>query len=253
MNKHLQRNSVLPDTYNVVISGKVLEGFAKEQVASKLAQAFSLPIEKSNTLLSGKSRTVKKSITHKKAYVFKRKLEHLGVATELKRIPQRQEIQESLTLVPVEKKAIENPFDDPAQEEISREVEENHSDSVDSQSVTITGFFTAAGVALLGIFLWLQVAMAFEVEVGYVAWFIGGAVGFSMVMSGSSGHGSGVIAAVFASLSILGGQYLVYDHFYYGAGSPMEIMKQEFDFLSALFLFLGVSTAFKLGTGFDFD
>ncbi len=247
----------MSDTYNVVIKGSVRDGFNKDQVASKLATVFKIPIDQSHSLLSGKSRTVKKNLAHKKAYVIKRKLEQLGVITELTRIPSRPQVDAALTLVPIEEKVFDDPFDteigNTMHEEVESEPAEACPESVDDDTVTVAGVLTAAGVALLGTFIWLQIAMAFEVEVGYVAWFIGGAVGFSMVMSGSSGHGSGIVAATFASLSILGGQYLVYDHFYSGASSALDVMQQEFDFLSGLFLFLGVSTAFKLGTGFEID
>ncbi len=89
----------------------------------------------------------------------------------------------------------------------------------DSSEVTIeenlTGKSIAAGAAaaLLGAVIWNIVGNVFDYELGIVAWGIGGAVGYAVAITGSSGDKAAMICAALALLAILGGKYMLYSGF----------------------------------------
>lgn len=67
--------------------------------------------------------------------------------------------------------------------------------------------------AVLGALLWYLIAISFEYEYGFVAWFIGGAIGYAAVMSGARGDAAGIACAVLVIISILGGKYMATSSF----------------------------------------
>ncbi|MEM9303944.1 MAG: hypothetical protein AAGE01_17650 [Pseudomonadota bacterium] len=69
----------------------------------------------------------------------------------------------------------------------------------------------AAAVALLGALVWRFIATAFGLELGALAWAIGGAVGFTAASLGSEGRASGVACAILVLLSIVFGKYMTVD------------------------------------------
>ena len=76
----------------------------------------------------------------------------------------------------------------------------------------------AVGAAIVGALVWKFIAITFGIELGILAWGIGGLVGFAAAQLGSRGDYSAAICAVLALLSILGGKYLI-----------MEGYKSEFN------------------------
>ena len=76
-------------------------------------------------------------------------------------------------------------------------------------SISTSAIITGAGIALLGAILWRFVALAFDVELGLIAWGIGAAIGFSVSMTGARGEKVGYLCAAFALVAIIGGKYLV--------------------------------------------
>jgi phosphate/sulfate permease len=67
-----------------------------------------------------------------------------------------------------------------------------------------------AGIGgVLGAFLWAVIVWTTNYEIGYVAWAVGGLVGFGSALLGGSGQTNGVICGVIALLSILGGKFAI--------------------------------------------
>lgn len=86
----------------------------------------------------------------------------------------------------------------------------------------------AALAAVICAYLWLGIAVVTEYESGIAAWAIGGVVGFAAIATGSAGIRTGVMCGALALASILGGKYLVVDHFYGELASTLrEEMPEE--------------------------
>lgn len=60
----------------------------------------------------------------------------------------------------------------------------------------------------LGALLWAAIAYYAHMEIGYVAWGVGGLVGFASALGGGGGRTNGVLCAVIALLSIFAGKWL---------------------------------------------
>ncbi|MEM9690040.1 MAG: hypothetical protein AAF917_11235 [Pseudomonadota bacterium] len=78
------------------------------------------------------------------------------------------------------------------------------------------GAFSPAAIAvalvagLIGAWVWKIVAVSLEVEIGFVAWGIGGAVGFAAASMGSRGVQAGILCGLIALGSIVAGKYWAY-------------------------------------------
>ncbi|MBL9077548.1 MAG: hypothetical protein JNL08_08595 [Planctomycetes bacterium] len=66
----------------------------------------------------------------------------------------------------------------------------------------------AAGGALAGALLWSLVMYGTGMEIGYVAWAVGGLAGGAAVLGGGRGTTTAVLAAAMALLGIVGGKFL---------------------------------------------
>lgn len=69
-------------------------------------------------------------------------------------------------------------------------------------------FALPALAALIGALVWYGIAVAFNYELGLIAWLIGGAVGFAASMMGTRGDTAGLICGALVALSIFGGKYM---------------------------------------------
>lgn len=76
-------------------------------------------------------------------------------------------------------------------------------------ALKLSGIVVGVITAVLGALLWKGIVIAFEYELGLVAWGIGGAIGFAVAFTGSKGQASGVMCGVLAVMAIMGGKYLV--------------------------------------------
>jgi len=72
----------------------------------------------------------------------------------------------------------------------------------------VTAIAGAIGGGLLGALIWGFVAHWTGYEIGYVAWAVGGLVGFGAFLLGGGGSTTGAACAVIALLGILGGKAL---------------------------------------------
>ncbi len=65
------------------------------------------------------------------------------------------------------------------------------------------------GGGVLGALIWAGVAYAFQLEIGWIAWAIGGLVGFGVTLGnrGPGGTATGVLAVGISVMSILAGKY----------------------------------------------
>lgn len=124
----------------------------------------------------------------------------------------------------------------------------------------------AGGSGLLGAVIWGAIAYFAHVEVGYVAWAIGGLVGFSVrVGAGEMDEGfAGVIAAIGSVISILLGKllsvYFVVTYLIQKGEIPPVAPEQmgalmgvafagTFGIVDIVFFVLAIMTAYRLGSG----
>jgi hypothetical protein len=87
--------------YNVVFSGKLLQGFDKDQVKIDFSNLFKLTPEKSERILT-KRRTLKKALNQGAAENFKSKLERIGLEVVLEPQGALATSEPTLSLVPIE-------------------------------------------------------------------------------------------------------------------------------------------------------
>jgi len=92
-------------------------------------------------------------------------------------------------------------------------INEEHSPTpVTEESLTGKSLAAGAGTALLGALIWSMIANAFGFELGLIAWGIGGAIGFAVMLTGGSGEKAGIACGALALIAILGGKYLFFSN-----------------------------------------
>ena len=98
---------------------------------------------------------------------------------------------------------------------VAPKTDRNNSDTIvmADDTLTLNGIVVGVIAAVLGALLWKGVVIAFEYELGLIAWAIGGAIGFVVAFTGSKGQTSGVMCGVLALLAIFGGKYMVQESF----------------------------------------
>jgi hypothetical protein len=111
---------------------------------------------------------------------------------------------------------------DPVDVDQEFDQEDSEEDSLQPKAIA-----AAAGAALLGAMLWNFIAVAFEYELGLVAWGIGGAVGFAAAAVGSRGQLAGIVCGVLVVMSIMGGKYMAYGTFQEQAAAIITEMQNE--------------------------
>lgn len=77
------------------------------------------------------------------------------------------------------------------------------------EASTFRILIAAGAAATLGALAWYWVAMTLELELGLLAWAIGGLVGFAAVYFNASGDNAGYLCGALALAAILGGKYMV--------------------------------------------
>ena len=75
------------------------------------------------------------------------------------------------------------------------------------QPVRVVLYGVVAG--LLGAAVWAGIAYQFNYEIGWIAWLIGGVVGFAVGAAGGLGNAAGLFACVITVLAICGGKITV--------------------------------------------
>lgn len=214
------------DSFNVVCTGEIAEGFDLAQVQQSFSELFNLSPEKANAFL-GSKRTVKKDLPQAKALAYKNKLESIGVVTVLEKINTEPAFA-GLALEPMaeseakeESKSFENAPEVPAEKYIAGEfrkpasaaatkvyVEDENAYEDVHDKLNIVAIGAAAVAAVVGALLWMFIVTIFGYELGIVAWGIGGLVGYAALAMGSRGQLCGIVCGALALLAILGGKYL---------------------------------------------
>lgn len=77
------------------------------------------------------------------------------------------------------------------------------------QSISPAAIGVAVAAAFAGALLWKFIALVFHIELGLIAWGIGGAIGFAAAAMGARGMPAAVLCAALAFFAIMGGKYLV--------------------------------------------
>lgn len=159
-------------------------------------------------------------------------------------------------------------------------LEEGETDSkakqVAKQSASLArgALFSAIGAAI-GAAVWVGVAIALELEIGWIAWGLGFAAGAGMAIGHEDDDGTtaGIIAGGISILGILGAKFYLFKHFtsFFGANSEaFEAMGEQgvalqraltqalgeslsfsdmFGPIDGLFILLAVASAYKIGSG----
>ncbi len=78
-------------------------------------------------------------------------------------------------------------------------------------NINKNALIAASIFAIVGAFIWKFIALVFDMEFGFIAWIIGGSVGFSAAYLGARGQKSGLICGTLAFVAIIGGKFMVYD------------------------------------------
>lgn len=107
-----------------------------------------------------------------------------------------------------------------------------------------------AGVVagLVGAAVWGAVAYFLDMELGLLAWGIGGLVGFAVGATAQedAGPSTGILAVVLSVLSIMGGKYAMV----LALQSEYDItFADTFGVLDILFFIFAILTAYRLGAG----
>lgn len=113
--------------------------------------------------------------------------------------------------------------------------------------------------ALIGAAIWAAIGYFTEREIGWIAWGVGGLVGFAVAAGsqGFAGPTTGIGAAVMSAFSILLGKFLIVRLVVanilgiqdLGFGDTFKVLFEALHPLDALWLFLACGTAFKVGSG----
>jgi hypothetical protein len=209
-----------PEQYQVVIHGDVLEGWDAEQVIAAFASLSGLDLDKARLYFQGNPVVVKKCEERDTAASWHRKLSDMGINTSVARIageaepaansgtvspsPEVEAISESAASSATEPPApVVEATSEPA--EVDPEPEHSH-----SRPATLKSYFVAVGAAVLCGFLWQQLALTLDYELGIVAWLVGAAVGLAGALAGSRGVLAGITCAVLVLIAIAAGKYLTY-------------------------------------------
>jgi hypothetical protein len=142
------------------------------------------------------------------------------------------------------------------------------SDSTSSGTALLIGVGLSGAGAFLGSIVWAVIAIVTGFEIGWIAWGVGFGAGAGMAYAHHLSDGiddflGGVIASTMAILGILAGKFAVYQFVVLAAIGELEglgeLIEDEISFgmmfgpMDALFLFLAVGTAYKIGSGGDPD
>ncbi len=87
------------DLYQVIVTGRLVDGFERKKAVVKLATWFQQPEESVEKWLQGSAVIIKKDLEHAKAYRYQQKLLSIGIEAQLKRIA-AVELEPAYSLVP---------------------------------------------------------------------------------------------------------------------------------------------------------
>jgi hypothetical protein len=191
-----------PVEYQVVINGDVLEGWDKEQVIASFATFGGLDLDKARLYFQGKRAVVKKCKELDAAAVWHRKLTDMGINTSVSASVGETGAAAAGATISASRLA-----------EALSEPEDVVPETVDTSRVALRSFVAATSAAVLGALVWNQIALTFDHELGIVALFVGGAVGFASALAGARGVMAGIVCVALVLLASIGGKYLSYQSF----------------------------------------
>ena len=128
----------------------------------------------------------------------------------------------------------------------------------------LIGIGLSGAGAAVGAIIWALIAIVTGFEIGWIAWGVGFCSGVGMAIAHNLSDEiddflGGVIASLMAILGILAGKFAVYQFVVLASlgelGEIGELLEDEISFgmmfgpMDALFFFLAVATAYKLGSG----
>ncbi len=220
------------ETYSVATSGECLDGFELAQVVEAFAALVKISPEKAGEIVA-RGRVIKRELEADAAQRYKKKLESIGVGVvvEPALVLAAESPQPSgLSLEPIaerqapgaaEEQASEKAVSSPSFGTEQRPPEpagkpegtEPAQVTASADALSLKAVAAAVVVALLGAWLWKGIALAFEYELGIIAWGIGGAIGMVAAMMGARGQAVGMVCGVLALVAILAGKYMVIESF----------------------------------------
>lgn len=232
--------------YNVAITPRIQEGFKEEQVYQALGSVLKVPPEKAYALAK-KQQVVKKGVDRKTALTYQKALAKTGVVVALKSLdppadptPAANADISTAKPAPVEEKPgvtcpkcqTRNPVGAVECENCGVIIEkararleaqqrreegiEDDDEVEDEEKPSLTEGFdlkvigAGVGAALASAVVWYLIAINLNVELGIIAWGVGGAIGGSVAAAGGSGHKTAVFCGVLALLAIFGGKMMIF-------------------------------------------
>ncbi|MDO3385815.1 hypothetical protein QWI17_08195 [Gilvimarinus sp. SDUM040013] len=229
--------------FDVYFTGKVKTGHSFKAAIAAFAKLAKIETTKAAQLVQH-SRAIKKSISRDRAKLLQQQMEKLGLITTI--TPEGESISSftteattptssGLTLEPMQPTAIsaeseatvsEGPPEEPAVSPIEPQLpgecatasnrinEASTLEDDDPTSPSTVKIFIAAGAAaFIGALLWKFIAITFELELGLLAWAIGGMIGAAAVYYGAEGDSAAYLCGALALIAILGGKYWVASSF----------------------------------------
>ncbi len=251
--------------FDVYFTGKVKTGHSPKAAIAAFATLAKIETTKA-ALLVKNNRAIKKSVSRDRAESLQQQMEKLGLLIAIKPQGEATATDTSqasravgaagLTLAPMEPTEMSGePSTRDSAAEIAQQPPETQTaeltprkplvgsathnnktnpidDSTEETSPSTVKVLLAAGTAaLIGALLWKFVALTFELELGLLAWAIGGMIGSAAVYYGAEGDNAGYLCGALALVAILGGKYWVASSFTesYLAEMNSSITQEEFD------------------------
>jgi hypothetical protein len=128
------------------------------------------------------------------------------------------------------------------------------SKAVDASSAMLFSVIGGCIGGAIGAAIWAAIAYFTQLEIGWIAWAVGGlcGAGCSIGARGHSGATTGGVAAVIAVVSIMAGKYIAGNLILQSMGlanAPVEVwFPKLFGYFDILWFFFAVGTAFKVGS-----
>ncbi len=130
------KRKFMSNTYSVVLTGKLLDGYEPKSVQESFSELFKLSQDKVQAYFNGQPKVVKKAIDHQTAARFKAKIEGLGASVELRPVASSNNnvSQKSVQQAPVKAK--------PVQKSLQSSVEVNPTKAAKAKKTKVKKAFT---------------------------------------------------------------------------------------------------------------
>jgi hypothetical protein len=96
----------MSNTYSVVLTGKLLDGYEPKSVQESFSELFKLSQDKVQAYFNGKPKVVKKAADHQTATRIKAKIEGIGASVELRPVVSKTDTAAAEIKAPIKKQSV---------------------------------------------------------------------------------------------------------------------------------------------------